>query len=120
MTKMSVIHNLEAMLDRGQDSPLLRYSLGNEYLKAGQPEAAIRHLAIAVDRSPTHSASWKLYGRALAAAGRLPEAIAAFGTGMEVAQRQGDLQAVKEMTVFRRRVEKELAGVPSARREPGE
>ena len=32
---MTMIENLHGMLDRGVDSALLRYSLGNEFLKAG-------------------------------------------------------------------------------------
>ena len=32
---MSLRRNLELMLERGQDSPLLRFALGQECLKAG-------------------------------------------------------------------------------------
>ncbi len=105
---MGVIDNLEALLAQGQDSPLLRYGLGHEYWKAGQPERAIAHLALAIERNPHHSASWKVYGRALADAGRLGDALEAFARGIEVADRQGDVQAAKEMGVFRRRLERQL------------
>lgn len=105
---MGIIDNLEALLARGQDSPLLRYSLGQEYWKAGQPEQALSHLALAIARNPHHSASWKIYARALADAGRLSDALGAFAQGIEVAERQGDLQAAKEMEVFRRRIERQL------------
>ena len=54
---MTMIENLHGMLDRGVDSALLRYSLGNEFLKAGDAKAAIQfvladpsHLLITSDR----------------------------------------------------------------------
>jgi tetratricopeptide (TPR) repeat protein len=105
-----MIENFEAMLARGQDSALLRYGLGNEYLKLEQHEKAVLHLAEAVRLDPGHSAAWKLYGKALAGAGRQAEAIAAFDRGIETAERKGDVQAAKEMRVFRKRAEKALAG----------
>ncbi len=102
---MSLIDNLQAMLARGQDSALLRYGLGNEYLKAEQPAAAAEHLAEAVRQDPTYSAAWKLYGKALAALSRHAEALDVFDQGIAAAERKGDLQAAKEMRVFRKRSE---------------
>ncbi|MFP4495974.1 MAG: tetratricopeptide repeat protein [Halochromatium sp.] len=100
---MTIIDNLEAMRARGQDSALLRYSLGNEYLKLDETEQAIAHLAEAVRQDPDYSAAWKLYGRALAQAGRAAEAVEALNQGIEVAERKGDAQAAKEMRVFLKR-----------------
>ena len=105
---MGIIDNLEAMLQRGQDSALLRYSLGNEYLKQGAHASAIAHLAEAVRIDPGYSAAWKLYGKALEADGRHQDAIDAFDRGIETAERKGDVQAAKEMRVFRKRAEKAL------------
>lgn len=102
---MSVIENLEAMRARGQDSALLRYSLGNEYLKRDETDQAIAHLAEAVRQDPDYSAGWKLYGKALAQAGRTDDAIKALTEGIEVAERKGDAQAAKEMRVFRKRAQ---------------
>ncbi len=107
---MGIVDNLEGMLARGQDSALLRYSLGNEYLKVDDPETAARHLAAAVELDPTYSAAWKLYGKALAGAGKHAEAVRAFDRGIETAQAKGDVQAAKEMRVFRKRSEKALSG----------
>ena len=101
---MGIIDNLQAMLKRGQDSALLRYSLGGEYLKAEDLEEALLHLAEAVRLDPGYSAAWKLYGKTLSALGRHTEAIEAFDRGIEVAESKGDIQAAKEMRVFRKRV----------------
>lgn len=100
---MAIIDNLTALLGRGPDGALLRYGLGNEYLKQGDPVRAAEHLAVAVRLDPAYSAAWKLYGRALAEAGRPAEALAAFDTGISVAEARGDAQAAREMQVFRKR-----------------
>jgi predicted Zn-dependent protease len=107
---MGIIDNFESMLARGQDSALLRYSLGNEYLKVDEADKAVAHLAEAVRLDPAYSAAWKLYGKALAALGRHAEAVAAFDQGITTAESKGDVQAAKEMRVFRKRSEKALAG----------
>ena len=105
---MAVIDNLKAMLAGGQDSALLRYSLGNEYFKRQEFEAGADHLAKAVALDPTYSAAWKLYGKLLAEGGRLADAEHAYTSGIAAAEACGDIQAAKEMRVFRRRVQKQL------------
>ncbi len=107
---MSTLENFEKMLAQGRDSALLRYSLGNEYLKADNPCNAINHLREALRQDPKHSASWKLLGRALAETGELDEALATYRQGIAVAEAKGDIQAAKEMSVFAKRIQKQLAG----------
>lgn len=102
---MSIIENLEAMRARGQDSALLRYSLGNEYLKQEQLDQAIDHLREAVHQDPNYSAAWKLYGKALTQANQPAEAINALTQGIDVAEGKGDAQAAKEMRVFLKRAQ---------------
>jgi predicted Zn-dependent protease len=103
---VAIVDNLEAMLARGQDSALLRYSLGGEYLKLDQPGKAAEHLRQAVAKDPKYSAAWKLLGQALADAGHIDEAIEAYEDGIKVAEEKGDKQAAKEMTVFLKRLQK--------------
>ena len=100
------IDSLEAMLARGTDNALLRYTLGLACLEAGRSEEGIAHLAKALAHDPGYSAAWKAYGRALAGAGRAEDAIEAYRRGIEAAESKGDIQAAKEMRVFRRRLEK--------------
>src|SRR5687767_14620894 len=94
------------MIGTPRDGALLRFSIGNEYLKLGDAAAAARHFEAAVERDPNYSAAWKQLGRALAQAGRNAEALAAWRRGIEVAEARGDKQAAKEMSVFARRLEK--------------
>jgi tetratricopeptide (TPR) repeat protein len=105
----SVISNLEKLLSQGRESALLRFSLGNEYFKLGQIWVAIFHLKRALELDPNYSAAWKLLGLAFAEDGLLNQALGTYRRGIEVAQRRGDQQAVKEMTVFARRLEKKLS-----------
>lgn len=103
---MSMREQLQAMLDSGRETALLRFSLGEICFKEDQSETAAEHLARAVTLDPAYSAAWKLYGRALTDCGRYQEAETALARGIEVAETQGDKQAAKEMQVFRKRLSK--------------
>jgi predicted Zn-dependent protease len=100
------IESLEKMLDGPRDGALLRFSLGNEYLKAGDPAAAGKCFQAAVDRDPNYSAGWKALGKALNEAGDAAGAVTAYEQGIAVAEARGDIQAAKEMKVFARRIKK--------------
>ena len=101
-----MISSLEKLLGTPRDGALLRYSLGLEYAKAGERERAIEFLRDAVARDPLYSAAWKALGGELVEAGQPGEALEAYRRGIEAAQKKGDRQAEKEMTVFARRLEK--------------
>lgn len=100
--------NLEHLLASGKETALLRFSLGNECLKARQSAQAAGHLQRAVELDPEYSAAWKLLGKALAESGQRAEALTAYRKGIGVAERKGDKQAAKEMAVFASRLEKQL------------
>lgn len=103
---MSIIDNFEKLLASGKDSALLRFSLGNEYLKAEQPTKAAEHLRIAVAADAQYSAAWKLLGKAFAQCGDIAAAKAAYASGIAAAEAKGDKQAAKEMAVFKKRLER--------------
>jgi predicted Zn-dependent protease len=105
---MSQIDTFEAMLARGQDGEMLRYTLGNAYFAEGNFARAVEHLQQAVAFKPDYSAAWRVLGRALAADGQLLQAKAAFDQGEKVAMANGDMQTAKEINVFRKRVIKAL------------
>src|SRR5574343_48665 len=100
------IESLEKMLNGPRDGALLRFSLGNEYLKAEAPARAAEAFQAAVDQDPNYSAAWKALGKALSAAGNDAGALAAYECGVSVAEARGDVQAAKEMTVFANRLRK--------------
>ena len=101
-----IIQNFEKMLAGGKNTALLRFSLGSEYLKVGDPVSAANHLKQAVLLDPKYSAAWKLLGRALVESGQPAEALVAYREGIAVAEAKGDKQVAKEMTVYARRIEK--------------
>ena len=101
-----LIAGLEKLLGTPRDGALLQFSLGMEYLKIGNTEKATEYRA----RDPGYSAAWRALGKALEAAGRPADSLAAYRSGIAAAQKTGDKQAEKEMTVFARRIEKRIAG----------
>ena len=104
----AVIANLQKLIGTPRDSALLRFSLGNEYLKSGDAHNAQAQLSEAVARDPNYSAAWKLLGKALAQDGQPQAALDAYRRGIAVAEGKGDKQAAREMTVFARRIERQL------------
>ena len=102
-----MIENLERMLGGPRDGPLLRFSLGTEYLKAGNPARAADYFRDAIAHDPNYSAAHKGLGKALAEAGECEAAIAAYHEGIAIAEARGDIQAAREMKVFARRLEKQ-------------
>lgn len=109
-SRSAALATFERMLASGKDSAMLRFSLGNEYLKAADVASALVHLARAVHADPRYTAAWKLYAKALQRAGRDGDALAAYRRGIEVARAKGDRQAEKEMTVFARRIDPSGSG----------
>lgn len=107
---MSQIESFEAMLEKGQDGEMLRFTLGNACLAEERLDEAVAHLQRAVEFKPDYSAAWKQLGRALAANDELVASLAAFKSGLRVAEANGDKQTFKEITVFSRRVERLLHG----------
>ena len=105
-----VIESLEKLLGTPRDGALLRFSLGMEYLKMEDAARATGFLRDAVAKDPGYSAAWRALGKALEAAGRPADALEAYRSGIAAAQKKGDKQAEKEMTVFARRIEKKAAG----------
>ena len=98
------------LLAQGKDNALLRYTLGNECLKLGRVDAAVAHLKAALAFDPRYSAAWKTLGKAQHESGPLAEALETYRQGIAHAEAKGDIQAAKEMSVFARRIDKQLAG----------
>ena len=104
----AIIANLQQLIGTPRDNALLRFSLGNEYLKGGDAHNAQLHLSAAVARDPAYSAAWKLLGRALAESGQAQAALAAWRQGISVAESRGDKQAAREMAVFAARIQRQI------------
>ena len=105
----SSIESLEKLLATPRDGALLRFALGMEYLKIDDTGKATEYFRDAVAKDPGYSAAWRALGKVLEFAGQTAEALEAYRNGIATAQKKGDKQAEKEMTVFARRIEKKIA-----------
>lgn len=103
----TLIANLRAQRGGPRDGALLRFSLGNALLAAGDAAGAAEELRHAVAFDAHYSAAWKLLGKACLALDDNAGAAEAWREGIAVAQARGDKQAEKEMAVFLRRLEKQ-------------
>lgn len=105
---MSSVDVFEKMLASGQDNDMLRFTLGNAYFATKDYPVAVEHFAKACEHNEGYSAAWKMLGRSHAALENHEKAIDAFDSGLAVAEKNGDKQTVKEITVFRRRSQKQI------------
>lgn len=101
-----MIEALQKQKGGPRDGALLRFSLGQALLNAGDTVAAVEALRAAVQFDPNYSAAWKLLGQAMLMYDDVASAIATWKHGIAVATLRGDTQAAKEMTVFLRRAVK--------------
>ena len=101
----ALIAGLRAQCNGPRDGALLRFSLGNALLEQGEHVAAAAELRQALVFDAGYSAAWKLLGKACLAASDTAGAAQAWRQGIAAAQKRGDKQAEKEMTVFLRRIE---------------
>jgi tetratricopeptide (TPR) repeat protein len=102
-----MIPQLEKLLGTPRDGALLRYSLGLEHAKVGNHDKAVQYLRDAVERDVLYSAAWKALGKSLTELKKNEDALAAYESGIAAAQKKGDRQAEKEMTVFAKRLRKD-------------
>ena len=98
------------LLEKDSNNPMILYSLGNELFKEGRYGEARDLLKRAVENKPDYSVAYRMLGRAHFELHENSEARSVFMSGREVAQENGDLQTVKEIDVFMRRLEKREVG----------
>ncbi len=97
------------LLDRDPDNPMILYSLGSELFREEEYQEAREYLSRAVANKPDYSVAYRTLGRALYELREDEGALRVFEKGREVARSNGDLQTVKEIDVFVRRLEKRRA-----------
>ncbi len=103
---MAILENLENMLASGVDNSLLRFGLGQAYLKLEEYDKAVTHLEKCLEFDSGYSAAWKLLGKAHAALEHTEQALSAYEQGIRVAEQKGDMQTAREIQVFRKRLNK--------------
>lgn len=113
-----MIEALQKQIGGPRDGSLLRFSLGQALLNAGDAVAAAEALRMALQFDPNYSAAWKLLGQALLKGDDVAAAVVTWKHGIDVAKVRGDTQAAKEMTVFLRRAQKSAPDEPKDRTSP--
>jgi predicted Zn-dependent protease len=98
------------LLQRDPTNPMVLYSLGNELFKEGRYVEARDHLQRVVANKPNYSVAYRMLGRAHYELHENDEARNVFLKGQVVARENGDLQTVKEIDVFLRRLQKREVG----------
>ena len=98
------------LLEKDPENPMILFSLGNELFKEGKYAQARTHLRRAIENKPDYSVAYRTLGRAHYELHEDAEARRVFTEGREVAEKNGDLQTVREIDVFMRRLEKREAG----------
>lgn len=98
------------LLDRDPDNPMILCSLGIELFKEGRYPEAREHLRRAIENKPDYSVAYRMLGRAHFELHENHEARRVFNEGRKVAQENGDLQTVREIDVFLRRLDRREAG----------
>ena len=98
------------LLERDPNNPMILYSLGSELFKEGSYGEARDLLQRATQNKPDYSVAYRMLGRSHYELHENTEAREVFLKGKEVAQENGDLQTVKEIDVFLRRLQKREVG----------
>lgn len=104
---------LLGLLMAGKDGSHLRFALGQALFRDGDTKQALDHLKQAVVLDPNYTAAWALLGKAQLAARMPDEALASWETGTLIAERRGDMQALRQMRVWQQRLNRD-GGVRSA------
>jgi predicted Zn-dependent protease len=98
------------LLQRDPTNPMVLYSLGNELFKEGRYGEARDNFQRAVANKPDYSVAYRMLGRTNYELHENDEAKSVFLKGKEVARDNGDLQTVKEIDVYLRRLQKREVG----------
>ena len=98
------------LLEKDPENPMILYSLGTELFKEGRYPEAREHLRRAIENKPDYSVAYRMLGRTHYELHENAEARRVFAKGREVAQENGDLQTVREIDVFLRRLDKREEG----------
>ena len=88
---------LEQFVAEDQDDSFSRYALALELEKEGREKEGIVHLQEVITRDASYVAAYYHLGRLLARTGRVPEALDAYGRGLDRAAAAGDQRTRSEI-----------------------
>ncbi len=104
MADDSRIQKVQELLAKDPRDPMLHFGLGNELSKNGRFAEAVESFEEAIRVNPNYTAAYRQLGKSLEKLGRKDEARRSYKDGIAAGLETGDLQTVKEMKVFLRRL----------------
>jgi predicted Zn-dependent protease len=97
MTPEQRLEAFQKFVEARPDDPFTRYALAMHLRSMGRLAEAVAAFADLAARTPDYIPTWLMLGQTLEAAGRDPEAAAAYRDGMAAAARRQDLHARGEL-----------------------
>ena len=93
----SRLETLQEFVAANPSDPFVRYGLGQERLKRGEPEEALEQFRELLRLNPGYAAAYYHSGQALEKLGRIEEAREIYRQGIGVTGRSGDLHTQSEL-----------------------
>ena len=101
----SRVEQFRQIVEMDPDDYFSHFGYAGALFDAGQYHEAVQAYRQAVRLKPDYSAAFRDLGKALEKSGAREEALQVYRQGIPIAERNGDLQTLKEMQVFLRRLE---------------
>ncbi|HEV8131126.1 MAG TPA: STAS domain-containing protein [Acidobacteriota bacterium] len=111
------LEEFKELVEHNPSDALAWYGLGSQYLSAQLFSEASEAFRKVVELDPGHSAAYRHLGYALFRSRSFSAARTAFQAGIPIAQKNGDLQAVKEMEALLQKLAKQTQSVESTVRD---
>lgn len=105
MSPEDKIAQLEKLLEIDPEDNLGWFMLGKMYLDVKRHQDAAAAFEKCLELKPDYSAAWRFCGDAYRLAEQPTKAREVYEKGIAVAEKNGDLQTVKEMQAFLKKVE---------------
>ena len=99
------IESLKRLVGTPRDSALLRVTLANALLQDNRTSEAEQQLTAATKMDLNYTAAWKQLGKVRLSLDDKEGARQAWESGIGIAEKNGDKQAKKEMSVFLKRLD---------------
>ncbi len=101
----SRLEQFRQIVDMDPDDYFSHFGYGSALLEVGRYAEAAQEFREAIRLKPDYSAAFRELGKALERSGAPAEAKQVYQQGVPIAERNGDLQPLKEMQVFLKRLE---------------
>jgi tetratricopeptide (TPR) repeat protein len=101
----SRLEQFRQIVDLDPDDYFSHFGYAGVLFDAGRYQEAVREYREALRLKPDYSAAFRELGKALEKTGAHAEAMQVYRDGLPIAERNGDLQTLKEMQVFLKRLE---------------